>query len=100
MPGLDLSPRAEEALLQSIPTRGNYAAVRKGHHHTIVWRQGVSEKALIHFVDSPHKAMAMASDLNFVHEDRQTGETIRNWNSLKAAWWDGKLERRIIIPGR
>ncbi len=95
-----LSLQQEEAILRSIPNRGHYSAVKRAGRHAIVWRQGASERTLIQFIDSPHKAMAMASDLNFVHEDQSTGETIRNWGALKAAWWDGKKHvepSRIIL---
>lgn len=100
MRGLELSPHAEDALLKSIPSRGYYSAVKLGAYHGVVWRHGVSEKVLLQFLAGPNVARTIASNLNFVHEDQKTGETMRNFELLKIAWWDGRRERRIILPGR
>lgn len=94
-----LSHRTEEEILKRIPNRGHYAAVRQDKWFKIVWRHAGDERTLVQFIGSPHMALRIASDMNFVHEDKSTGETIRNWGLLKIAWWDGRLEpSRLILP--
>ena len=95
----DFSPQFENEILKLIPTRGWYSAVgRKGGMADVVWSHGVSEKVLIQFLP-PRTACRIADDLNFVHVDERTGDTVRNWEQLKIAWWTGKPEpSRLILP--
>ncbi len=94
-----LSHATEEKILRDIPTRGHYAAVKQDKWHRIVWRHAGNERTLLSFIDSPHRALKMASDLNFVHVDERTGDTSRNWEALKIAWWDGRPEpSRLVLP--
>jgi len=95
----DWSPQFENEILQRIPSRGHYSAVgRRGGMADVVWSHGVSEKVLIQFLP-PRVACQIADDLNFVKIDERTGDTTRNWEQLKIAWWDGKKEpSRLILP--
>ncbi|MFP5230941.1 MAG: hypothetical protein ACLGXA_25270 [Acidobacteriota bacterium] len=93
-----LSLRAEEELLKSIPSRGMYSVVMMGRFASVIWRHGVSERVLIQFL-TPNLARFIAASCNFVHRDPRTGDVTRNWEMLKAAWWDGKKEpSRILLP--
>lgn len=85
-------------VLPEIPSRGHYIALGTGKWCAIAWRHGVSEKLLVHFLE-PNVAKRIASNLNFVHIDRETGEVHRNWSALKIAW-GVKEDSKIILATR
>lgn len=94
----NVSPQFDEQLLKNIPPRGKYYAVRAGTFHSVEWRHGEGRKTLIQFL-GPNAARQIASDMNFSHQDAETGETIRSWEILKIAWWNGQPEpSRLILP--
>jgi hypothetical protein len=91
----------QEEILKRIPTRGHYFATAMGSWYAVGWRHGVSQRILVQFLQGPNVARKIAESLNFVHVDERTGETTRNWNLLKLAWWDGKdypEPSRLILP--
>lgn len=83
-------------VLPEIPSRGHYIAIGTGKFCAVAWRHGVSERVILHFL-GPNAARYIAEQLNFVHEDIKTGETLRNWELLKIAW-GVKEKSRIILP--
>lgn len=95
----DLSPAEEDVILKAIPSRGSYSAVaRRGGIADVVWSHGISQRVLVQFLPF-RKAVQVADDLNFMHVDERTGDTVRNWSALLIAWWNGKKpESRLILP--
>lgn len=85
-------------VVPEIPTRGRYAVVGTGRYCAIAWQHGVSERLLVHFLDTK-SAFAIARNLNYSHRDKKTGIVSRNWSALNIAWDVDKTSRIILPPG-